>query len=452
MKKINLILITLALNHTLVFSQGCLPEGITFTTQEQINNFQTNYPGCTEIDGDVEIGGANISNLNGLNLVTAIYGNVTFKNNDSLMNLTGLSSLTSIGGTLQFIMNNALINLFGIETLTTIGGDLKFGWNPNLSSLIGLEGLTAIGGELWINSNNVLNSLTGLNNLTNIGSTLDIEQNEVLINLTGLEGVTSLEGPAVFVSNSSLTNLVGLDNVISIGGELLIYWNPSLTSLAGLGNVTNIGGNVTIGFWFWGNPALTDLTGLESLTSIGGNLEISHNDILISLVGLDNVTSIAGKLEIESNPVLNNLIGLNNIEAGSISNLSIKNNNLLFECDIENICDYLAIPSVLIVIENNSTGCNSADEVQQHCLTTVIENISKEAITLFPNPATSYITINIKEGIAIEEAIIYNHLGQKALAAKPLNNTVDVSMLKPGIYFIEVAAREWRGRTKMVKK
>ena len=34
----------------------CLPEGITFTTQEQIDNFQTNYPGCTEIEGDVYIG------------------------------------------------------------------------------------------------------------------------------------------------------------------------------------------------------------------------------------------------------------------------------------------------------------------------------------------------------------------------------------------------------------
>jgi hypothetical protein len=71
-------------------------------------------------------------------------------------------------------------------------------------------------------------------------------------------------------------------------------------------------------------------------------------------------------------------------------------------------------------------------------------------INIFPNPASSFITIHIKEGLPIEEAIIYNHLGQKALVAKPVNNTVDVSKLTPGIYFIEVVTKEWRGRTKLV--
>jgi hypothetical protein len=71
-------------------------------------------------------------------------------------------------------------------------------------------------------------------------------------------------------------------------------------------------------------------------------------------------------------------------------------------------------------------------------------------INIYPNPATSFITINIKGGQPIEEAIIYNHLGQKALVAVPVNNTVDVSTLKPGIYFIEVATKEWRGRTKLI--
>jgi hypothetical protein len=75
-----------------------------------------------------------------------------------------------------------------------------------------------------------------------------------------------------------------------------------------------------------------------------------------------------------------------------------------------------------------------------------------DAFSLFPNPASSFITINIKEGIAIEEAIIYNHLGQKALVAVPVNNTVDVSGLRPGIYFIEVVTKDWRGRTKLIKQ
>jgi hypothetical protein len=80
------------------------------------------------------------------------------------------------------------------------------------------------------------------------------------------------------------------------------------------------------------------------------------------------------------------------------------------------------------------------------------EIIDDEAISIFPNPASSFITIHTKEGNPIEETIIYNHLGQKALVAVPVNNTVDVSGLRPGIYFIEVAAKEWRGRTKLIIK
>ena len=39
----------------LEYNNHCLPEGITFSTQAEIDNFQTNYPGCTEIEGDVVI-------------------------------------------------------------------------------------------------------------------------------------------------------------------------------------------------------------------------------------------------------------------------------------------------------------------------------------------------------------------------------------------------------------
>ncbi len=39
------------------FVGSCLPDGITFSTQAEIDSFQTNYPNCTEIHGDVGING-----------------------------------------------------------------------------------------------------------------------------------------------------------------------------------------------------------------------------------------------------------------------------------------------------------------------------------------------------------------------------------------------------------
>jgi hypothetical protein len=60
MRKLKMLILSgLLFSSTLLFSQGCLPEGIFFSSQEEIDNFQTNYPGCTEIEGDVVISNYN---------------------------------------------------------------------------------------------------------------------------------------------------------------------------------------------------------------------------------------------------------------------------------------------------------------------------------------------------------------------------------------------------------
>lgn len=74
MKKLILLIAAAAISQTFAFSQPCLPEGMTFNTQEQIDDFQINYPGCTEIMGTVLIEGNNITNLDGLNVITSVGG------------------------------------------------------------------------------------------------------------------------------------------------------------------------------------------------------------------------------------------------------------------------------------------------------------------------------------------------------------------------------------------
>ena len=74
MKRLSFLVIALLLIPLTAITQPCLPEGITFTTQAQIDSFQTNHPNCTEIEGDVIIGGDDITNLDGLNVLTAVGG------------------------------------------------------------------------------------------------------------------------------------------------------------------------------------------------------------------------------------------------------------------------------------------------------------------------------------------------------------------------------------------
>ena len=336
------IILSLILPFT-VLSQSCLPEGITFTTQTQIDSFQVNNPNCTEVEGDVGIQGDNITNLDGLSVLTAIVGNLNIGYID--------------GG------NPALTSLTGLDNVTSIGGELGIWRNYTMTSLTGLENLTSIGGELYIHSNLTLTSLTGLNNLIFIGGNVDIWDNGILTSLVGLENLTSIGGNLIVQFNIAMTSLMGLESLTTIDGDLIVYICEDLTSLTGLENLTSIGGELEI----YHNISLTNLTGLVSLTSIGGNLNINGNGVLTSLDGLENLTSIGGELLIKWNDALTNLDGLQSLEPGFVSNLSIIGNNSLSTCEVECICNYLANPNGVVTIYNNADGCNNPSEIANAC-------------------------------------------------------------------------------------
>ena len=40
---------------SILSGQTCLPDGITFVRQSQIDSFPFNYPGCTIIEGDADV-------------------------------------------------------------------------------------------------------------------------------------------------------------------------------------------------------------------------------------------------------------------------------------------------------------------------------------------------------------------------------------------------------------
>ena len=228
--------------HPEVSSQSCLPDGITFITQSQIDSFQINYPGCTEIEGSVQIGNWGVTDIT---------------------NLTGLSLLTSFGEDLYIVYNDSLTSLIGLEGVTLIGGDLKIMGNHAIICISEMVGLISITESLYIWYNSALTCLE-------------------------FEGLTSIGEHLVIGGNGDLTILSGLEEVTFIGGNLAIWSNNSLYSLSGLEGVTSIGEGLEIE----DNNSLTDLIGLEGVTSIGGgSLKIINNDAIYSLEGLKNIES-----------------------------------------------------------------------------------------------------------------------------------------------------------------
>jgi len=452
-----------------LFSQGCLPEGITFTTQEQIDSFQINFPNCTEIEGSVYITGPDIINLFGLQVVNSVGGDLEIYQTSSLINLSGLDNLTFIGGELHITLNEALLSLAGLDNLTYIEGELVIAYNEILLSLTGMENLFSVGTHFDINNNNALTDLTGLNNLHSVGGYFDIIGNNNLEGLTGLEAVTSLNhlslqhnealisllalqnldsvpGVLRIGDNDALISLQGLHHITYIGGDFLVYENDALTDFGGLDNLSSIGDCVGI----WGNDLMTSLNGLEALTAIGGELTIGYwhqypysdygNLSLTSLTGLHNLTSIGGYLRIEDNDKLTSLSGIDNIAANSIDSLYIHHNDSLSMCEVSSVCDYLANPSGTIEIYDNEAGCNSPEEVEEACLTTIEEIETGNGIKIIPNPSNDKINISSSAITGVTHLAIFNANGEKVVE-KQLTDTetqIDISALPRGVYFVRV--------------
>jgi hypothetical protein len=173
-------------------AHSCCPQGISFNTQEQVDNFPIDYPYCIEIEWSVNIGGNNdITNLNGLNAITSIGAWLTIDNSNELTNLTGLNNLTTIGSFLNIRYNQNLTSLEGLNNLNSIGGGIQIWSNDALTNIQALNNLTVIGDFLSFKSNNALTSFAGLENLTSIGGTITIWNHNSLASLMGLENISA---------------------------------------------------------------------------------------------------------------------------------------------------------------------------------------------------------------------------------------------------------------------
>jgi len=259
-------------------------------------------------------------------------------------------------------------------------------------------------------------------------------------------GCTEIEGLLEIGTGKEvdITNLNGFSVLTALGHNLNITFTK-LTSLTGLDNLESVGGDVTID----SNLTVTELN-LSSLTTIGGSLNIYNNNTLNGFTGLSTVTSIGAALAIENNDALISLAGLDSIEASSINSLKIVDNDLLAECDVESICNYLANPSGSVVIESNATGCNTQEEVYIACGLGVPSIDIESEISIYPNPANDKLSFSSEPGFRIDEVTIYNQIGQKVIHREGSINTIDVSNLEKGMYIGEVVSNGLKFRMKLI--
>ncbi|MDZ4707091.1 MAG: T9SS type A sorting domain-containing protein [Saprospiraceae bacterium] len=377
-------------------TQPCLPEGIVFTTQGQVDSFNIYYPGCNQIQGNVDITGPEIKNLDSLYSILSIDGNLQVLFADSLLNLKGLKKLQTIGGTLLLYETAQISSFVGLDSLKTIGGNLDIQYNDQLVSLEGLNNLQLLDGNLTLGNNPVLNDIQAPDHVefsfqTFITITdcsrLSVCSNSSICNFlvnetqfliekndTGCNSFLQLlqscdpasacpAGGIVLRSQADIVEFATLfPSCSELKGSLTIHsFAIPIYDLSPLIQITSVAKELYIF-----NTDLQSLHGLDSLQSIGTDLDIQENHGLKSLAGLSSLNKVNGFLSVADNDSLESLEGLGPIDPDSLNYLYLTNSKSLSICNLESICTYLSNGG-LRDISNNALGCSSPFQVNKAC-------------------------------------------------------------------------------------
>ena len=324
-----------------------------------------------------------ITNLNPLNSIEIIKGNLVISRNDSLPTLEGLNQLQSIHGNLNIHRNDALKDLEGFNNLQSIHGSLSISRNNALTTLKALNRLDSINGNLDIHRNGALKNLEGLDQIRCINGGLNIYRNNSLTDLKGLEGLNSVKEQLRIVDNNLLTNLEGLEDITSITNNCWIRGNGNLEDLKGLNNLCKVenfliadnpklktlnglnGLQTTRSLVIADNKMLLHLNALQNLQEVSSHIEIRNNSALKSLTGLRNLKS-SQLVSILLNDALESLAGLENISSNTITDLYLQLNPALTDCHYLNICNFIQNSGLSFIVDNGE-NCSTSQEILAGC-------------------------------------------------------------------------------------
>ena len=266
-----------------------------------------------------------LENLEGLNNITQIDGNLEIFNNKSITNINGLNNLSRVSGDLYVALNSALLNIDGLSNLDYIGNHIDISGNSSLLNIDSLSNIKIINGILLIDGNLTLKNIDGFSNLKFVGGYVEIKYNYALSNINGFSNLLSIDGDLSIRFNDEITNLEGLNALSSIGGSLDLRNLPSLLNIDALKNLSTIGDDVKI----YTIHEISNIDGLSGVSSIGGSIRVRNNGSLKNLNGFSNMVSIGQNhdMDIEENPNLEDLCGLQLILNNGFSNNFIVANN-----------------------------------------------------------------------------------------------------------------------------
>lgn len=409
------------------------------------------------IDGSLYIWrNTNLNILSGLHNLERTGKHISIEKNPRLLALGSLRSLKTIGDSLNVSDNEELrgfVELNHLNQLDTIRGNVNIRNNSSLTDYLDFSELKYIGGSLNIEQNYYLTSLDGLNQLTYIGKDLRISENVLLTDFYGFERLDTVAGRLTIHNTPAISNLAGFAQ-LSYAKELILHGNIGLLNLDGMeeavidqriffdGNysMTTLSGSAIFddfrGELYIGFSAVSDLEGLTGVNSLR-SLRLVDNFKLERFSGLENLIAIDSSLVIHNNRVLNDLSALDHAVGFGGAELVIAANDSLSNCAVQAVCEWLAGPDILnLDISNNKEGCENRAAVEEVCLD---KNITDTTVLLSPNPFSNFLDVHINTPNEEVTTRIWDIPGRLLRTDRFTRHCqFDLSVLSPGIYIIEI--------------
>lgn len=198
---------------------------------------------------------------------------------------------------------------------------------------------------------------------------------------------------------------------------------------------------------------IDDLTGIEAFTGL--NILTCNNNNLISLDVSNNLaltdlfcyTNNLTVLDVSLNPALKALSCSDN----SLTSLNAKNGNntnFTFFNAINNPDLYCIEVDNPLYSEANWSNIDTQSYFSQDCALSVKEDALNH-ITLYPNPITNYVTVDLKNLFQLKTIKVYNIAGN--LVAQTNKPLINLESLRAGFYILQIETNKGITCKKLIK-
>lgn len=356
-------------------------------------------------------------------------------NNFSYITITGTGTSENYNGAIYcYNSDPTLIQLTIKDNLTS--GLYLYGSNPIILNTIISRNSAISGGGIYLYKSNptILNTTITENSAGNKGGGILCGWSEpTIINTTITENSSGNYGGGIFCRssvlmflNSSISNnsaIMGggiysyVDNIIKVTNSILWENSPQ-----------EIYFDEQYGYSSSIEVSYSDIQGGETGIVINGNVTINWLEGNIDEDPLFEGTGDYPYMLSNESPCVNT--GTPDTTGLNLPELDLAGNPRLYGGRID-----------MEAYENQEVVVTTKKSIHQ-LLNTDVE--------IHPNPAKNKISISVKDGVIIKEINIYNRVGQRVIHKKGETNTIDISMLPHGIYFIEIDINNRKVRSKVI--